>query len=116
MPVASIKKLKPSSEYDVIVIGSGAAGLSTAFSTAQQGLRVAVPKREVYSPLTIAMYSIDGPTRFTKIWQYESANARAEARGKSVADGVWTPAGGAAFLRPEMKSTMAIPMPFSPLQ
>ena len=261
MPVASIKKLKPSSEYDVIVIGSGAAGLSTALSAAQQGLRVAVmekssviggttawsggwmwlpqnpyakkagiedskeevkryltsvakgneldpredifldaapkmvehyrstegslnevyllrgfssleemyeerdlirlssdpfnggenllhyscdsykaldfmpeiesgefgkvyeirtyqptlnglaptiekwretvPKREVYSPLTIAMYSIDGPTRFTQIWPYESANARAEARGKSVAGGVWPPAGGPAFLRPD---------------
>lgn len=78
--------------------------------------REAVPKRVEYSPLTIAMYSIDGPTRFTQIWPYESANARAEARGKSVADGVWPPAGGPAFLRPEMESTMAIPMPFSPLK
>jgi hypothetical protein len=78
--------------------------------------REAVPKRVEYSPLTIAMYSLDGPTRFTQIWPYDSANARAEARGKSVADGVWPPAGGPAFLRPEMESTMAIPMPFSPLK
>lgn len=78
--------------------------------------REAVPVREQYSHLTCAMYSLDGPTRFTQIWPYESANARAEARGKSVADGNWPPAGGPAFLRPEMKSTLAIPMAFSPLK
>lgn len=78
--------------------------------------REAVPVREQYSHLTCAMYSLDGPTRFTQIWPYESANARAEARAKSVADGNWPPAGGPAFLRPEMKSTLAIPMAFSPLK
>jgi succinate dehydrogenase/fumarate reductase flavoprotein subunit len=78
--------------------------------------REAVPVREQYSHLTCAMYSLDGPTRFTQIWPYESANARAEARAKSVADGNWPPAGGPSFLRPEMKSTLAIPMAFSPLK
>ena len=34
----------------------------------------AVPPRVEYSPLTMAMYSIDGPTRFAQIWPYESAN------------------------------------------
>jgi len=74
--------------------------------------REAVPVREQYSHLTCAMYSLDGPTRFTHIWPYESANARAEARAKSVADGNWPPAGCPAFLRPEMKSTLAVPMAF----
>lgn len=78
--------------------------------------RDAVPVREKYSPLTIAMYSIDGPTRFTQIWPYASADARAEARAKSVAEGAWPPKGGPEFLRPNMLSTLAIPMPFSPLK
>ncbi len=187
MPVRSMHERLPAERYDLIVIGSGAAGLSSALSAAQQGLNVcvlevseyiggtsawsggwmwipqnhmscdsyvpldflppvepgeygklyeirtyqptlnglaptiekwreAVPVREQYSHLTCAMYSLDGPTRFMQIWPYESASARAEARGKSVADGNWRPAGGPAFLRPEMKSTLAIPMAFSPLK
>ncbi|NRP52366.1 MULTISPECIES: FAD-dependent oxidoreductase [unclassified Marinobacterium] len=42
MPVSSIKHTKPKNDFDVVVIGSGAAGLSTALSSAQQGLKVAV--------------------------------------------------------------------------
>ena len=56
--------------------------------------------------------SVDGPTGFTQIWPYESANARAEARAKSVADGNWPSAGAQAFLRTEVKLTLAIPMAF----
>lgn len=78
--------------------------------------REAVPPRVQYSPLTIAMYSLDGPTRFTQIWPYESANARAEIRAKTVADGVWPPKGGPDWLTANMTSTLAVPLPFSPLQ
>ena len=76
----------------------------------------AVPPRVEYSPLTMAMYSIDGPTRFAQIWPYESANHRSEIRGKTVADGVWPPKGGPDFLRPNMTSTMMVPIGFSPLK
>ena len=76
----------------------------------------AVPARTEYSPLSIAMYSLDGPTRFTQIWPYENANSRAEIRGKTVADGVWPPKGGPAWLTAEMTSVLAVPLPFSPLK
>lgn len=78
--------------------------------------REAVPVRTGYSPLTIAMYSLDGPTRFTQIWPYASANHRAEIRAKTVADGIWPPKGGPAWLTGEMTSTLAVPLPYSPLK
>ncbi|MXN18927.1 NIPSNAP family protein [Pseudooceanicola sp. GBMRC 2024] len=78
--------------------------------------REAVPKRTGYSPLSIAMYSLDGPTRFTQIWPYDSANHRAETRASTVADGIWPPKGGPDWLSPEMSSTLAVPLPFSPLK
>ncbi|WP_138472805.1 NIPSNAP family protein [Poseidonocella sp. HB161398] len=78
--------------------------------------REAVPVRTQYSPLSIAMYSLDGPTRFTQIWPYESANHRAEIRGRTVADGIWPPKGGPDWLSAEMTSTLAVPLPFSPLK
>jgi len=78
--------------------------------------REAVPTRTEYSPLTIAMYSLDGPTRFTQIWPYQSANHRAETRAKTVADGVWPPKGGPAWLSADMTSTLAVPLPYSPLK
>ena len=76
----------------------------------------ALPVRTEYSPCSIAMYSLDGPTRFTQIWPYESANHRAEMRAKTVADGIWPPKGGPDWLSAEMTSTLAVPLPFSPLK
>lgn len=76
----------------------------------------ALPVRAGYSPCSIAMYSVDGPTRFTQIWPYESANHRAEMRSKTVAEGVWPPKGGPDWLSAEMTSTLAVPLPFSPLK
>jgi hypothetical protein len=78
--------------------------------------RAAVPKREEYSKLTVAMYSIDGGPRFTQIWPYESANERASVRAKSVAEGAWPPVGGPDWLSENMTSTLVMPMPFSPLK
>ncbi len=78
--------------------------------------REAVPARTEMSKLTMAMYSIDGGPRFTQIWPYSSANERAEVRAKSVAEGVWPPKGGPDWLDANMKSTLAMPLPFSPLK
>lgn len=76
----------------------------------------AVPPREAYSKLTVAMYGLDGAPRLTQIWPYESLAARSEARARSVADGVWPPKGGPDWLSPDMTSQIAQPLPFSPLQ
>lgn len=76
----------------------------------------AVPPREEYSKLTVAMYGLDGEPRVTQIWPYASLAARTEARSKSVADGKWPPKGGPDWLSPEMTSQIAMPLPFSPLK
>lgn len=36
----------------------------------------AIPERVKLSPLSIAMYSLDGPPRFTHIWPFASLDAR----------------------------------------
>ena len=76
----------------------------------------AVPGREAYSKLTVAMYGLDGRPRLTQIWPYASLAARTVARGKSVTDGKWPPKGGPDWLTPEMTSQIAMPLPFSPLK
>lgn len=78
--------------------------------------REAVPGREAYSSLTVAMFGLDGRPRVTQIWPYASLAARAQARAQSVADGKWPPKGGPDWLLPEMTSQVALPLPFSPLQ
>jgi len=78
--------------------------------------RDAVPERLAYSPLTIAMCSLDGPPRLTQIWPYRSLEARQKARAAAVADGRWPPKGGPDWLTPDMQSTIVLPMAFSPLQ
>ena len=76
----------------------------------------AVPPREAYSKLTVAMYGLDGEPRVTQIWPYASLAARSEARAQSVADGKWPPKGGPDWLSPDMTSQIALPLPFSPLK
>ncbi|MFZ2100817.1 MAG: NIPSNAP family protein [Oricola sp.] len=76
----------------------------------------AIPERNTYSKLTVAMYSIDGSPRLTQIWPYESLEARGAARSQSVADGKWPPKGGPDWLTPDMTSTIAMPLGFSPLK
>ncbi|WP_151719517.1 NIPSNAP family protein [Gemmobacter serpentinus] len=76
----------------------------------------AVPPREAYSKLTVAMYGLDGEPRVTQIWPYASLAARSEARAKSVADGKWPPKGGPDWLSPDMTSQIAMPLAFSPLK
>lgn len=78
--------------------------------------RIALPDREAYSKLTIAMYGLDGAPRLTQIWPYASLATRSDARAKSVADGKWPPKGGPDWLNSEMTSQIAMPLAFSPLK
>lgn len=75
-----------------------------------------LPKRDEYSLCSIAMYGVDGAPRLTQIWPYASLEERSKARGQSVADGNWPPKGGPDWLDPDMKSTIALPMAFSPMK
>jgi NIPSNAP protein len=75
----------------------------------------AVPARCELSPLSIAMYALDGPPRFTHIWPYASLDARAAVRADSVAKGIWPPKGGPDWLTGEMRSTIGLPTAISPL-
>ena len=77
--------------------------------------QAALPKRDEYSRCSIAMYGIEGSPRLTQIWPYGSHDERSKARGQSVADGNWPPKGGPDWLDPDMVSTIAMPMAFSPL-
>ena len=76
----------------------------------------AIPTRLGYSPMVTAMYALDGAPRLTQIWPYRSLEDRGKARGQSVADGNWPPKGGPDWLTPDMTSTIAMPLPFSPLK
>ncbi|MCW2085732.1 UNVERIFIED_ORG: hypothetical protein M2193_007907 [Bradyrhizobium japonicum] len=75
----------------------------------------AKPERGKLSPLSIAMYALDGPPRFTHIWPFASLDARAAVRAESVARGVWPPKGGPDWLTGEMRSIIALPTAISPL-
>lgn len=75
----------------------------------------AVPERGKLSPLSIAMYALDGPPRFTHIWPFASLDARAAVRADSVAKGVWPPKGGPDWLTGDMRSIVASPTSISPL-
>jgi hypothetical protein len=77
--------------------------------------QAAVPERIKLSPLSIAMYALDGAPRFTHIWPFASLDARAAIRADSVAKGIWPPKGGPAFLTGEMRSVIALPTAISPL-
>ncbi len=75
-----------------------------------------VPEREKISPCIIAMIALDGPLRFTNIWAYSSLDARTKARADAVAQGIWPPKGGPAWLTTAMTSTIALPTAVSPLR
>jgi NIPSNAP len=77
--------------------------------------QAAIPERTKISPLIIAMYALDGPSRFTHIWPFASLDARAAARADAVAKGVWPPKGGPEWLTGEMRSTIGLPTEISPL-
>lgn len=78
--------------------------------------RDAVPARNAISPCVVAMVALDGPLRFTNIWAYPSAEARSKARADAVAQGIWPPKGGPAWLTTTMTSTIATATAVSPLK
>lgn len=77
--------------------------------------RQAMPARSAISPFVVAMVALDGPLRFVNIWAYPSLDARARARTDAVAQGVWPPKGGPAWLTTDMTSTIALALAVSPL-
>lgn len=74
-----------------------------------------MPGRSEFSPLSIAMYAIDGAPRFTHIWPYQGLDNRASLRRETVEKGVWPPKGGPDWLTGDMQSMIGLPTPFSPL-
>lgn len=76
----------------------------------------AIPRREAYSNLALALYAIDGPPLLTQFWPYADLAARAAARQKSVTDGVWPPKGGPDWLTTSMTSTICLPLAISPMR
>lgn len=86
-----------------------------ALAETQERWRAAVPGRNNYSKVIFAGWGLDGSPRLTQIWPYASHDDRAEARAKSVAEGAWPPKNGPDGLTPYMTSTIAMPLPFSPM-
>jgi hypothetical protein len=97
--------------YEIRTYGIKPGGVETTVELWRQ----AVPARSQLSPCLVAMLALDGPLRFTNIWAYDSLQARSQIRADAVAQGLWPPKGGPAQLTTEMNSTIAMPMPHSPL-
>lgn len=97
--------------YEIRTYGIKIGGLPHTIAAWEKAL----PERSRFSPCVIAMHALDGPSRFTQIWPYADLAARAAARGGSVAAGVWPPKGGPDWLTTDMQSTVALPLPQSPL-
>lgn len=85
-------------------------------SETQEKWRGAMPDRSTYSKLAFAGWGLDGAPRITQIWPYSSLDVRAKARSQSVADGKWPAKGGPDWLTPDMTSSIAVPLPFSPMK
>jgi hypothetical protein len=114
-----MKPIRPSAEsgihgpvYEIRTYGIKPGGVQPTIDLWQQ----AVPEREKISPCVGAMVALDGQLRFTNIWAYPSVDARGKARADSVAQGIWPPKGGPAWLTTAMTSTIAMPTAVSPLK
>lgn len=114
-----MKPVRPSSEsgiagpvYEIRTYGIKPGGVQNTIALWEQYL----PPREKLSPCVVAMVALDGPLRFTNIWAYESLNARSQIRADAVAQGIWPPKGGPAWLTTAMSSTIALPTAVSPLK
>lgn len=114
-----MKPVRPSAEsgiqgpvYEIRSYGIRPGGLQPTINLWEQY----VPPREKLSPCVVAMVALDGPLRFTNIWAYESLNARSQIRADAVAQGIWPPKGGPAWLTTAMSSTIALPTAVSPLK
>jgi NIPSNAP len=111
--------VRPSSEtgitgpvYEIRTYGIKTGGVQPTIDLWEQ----AVPLRNQISPCIAAMVALDGPLRFTNIWAYPSVDARSKARADAVAQGIWPPKGGPAWLTTAMQSTIALPTAVSPLK
>lgn len=116
---AWMKPVRPSAEsgiagpiYEIRTYGIQPGGTQPTIDLWQQYL----PPREKLSPCVVAMVALDGAPRFTNIWAYPSLDARSKARAEAVAQGIWPPKGGPAYLTTEMVSTIALPTAVSPLK
>ncbi len=114
-----MKPIRPSAEskvvgpvYEIRTYGIKPGGVQPTMDLWQEF----VPLRDKISPCLVAMVALDGPLRFTNIWTYPSLNARSLARADAVAQGIWPPKGGPAFLTTDMVSTIALPTAVSPLK
>ena len=114
-----MKPVRPSSEsgiqgpvYEIRTYGIKTGGVQPTVDLWEQY----VPLREALSPCLIAMVALDGPLRFTNIWTYPTLDARSKARADAVAQGIWPPKGGPAWLTTAMTSTIALPTAVSPLR
>lgn len=114
-----MKPVRPSAEsgitgpvYEIRTYGIQPGGVQPTIDLWAQYL----PPREALSPCVVAMVALDGPLRFTNIWAYPSLDARSKARADAVAQGIWPPKGGPAWLTTAMTSTIALPTAVSPLK
>jgi hypothetical protein len=114
-----MKPVRPSLEtgavgpvYEIRTYGIKPGGVQPTIDLWQEF----VPLRDKISPCLVAMVALDGPLRFTNIWAYPSLNARSLARADAVAQGIWPPKGGPAFLTTNMISIIAMPTAISPLK
>lgn len=98
--------------YEIRTYGIQPGGLQPTLDLWQQFL----PARSRVSPCVIAMVALDGPLRFTNIWAYPTLQARSQARADAVAQGLWPPRGGPAWLTTDMQSTIALATATSPLR
>lgn len=110
LPVLAEGALGPVYEIRTYELQFG--GLEPTF----QAWAAAYEARNAFSPLAIALYSLEGTARITHIWPYESLEARAEARAASVQAGAWPPVDGPPWLKPAMRSQIFMPAAFSPLR
>jgi hypothetical protein len=114
-----MKPVRPSAEsgisgpvYEIRTYGIKPGGVQATIDLWEQY----VPPREKISPCVVAMVALDGPLRFANIWAYPTLDARSKARADAVAQGIWPPKGGPAFLTTNMTSTIAMPTAVSPLK
>lgn len=114
-----MKPVRPSAEsgisgpvYEIRTYGIKPGGVQATIDLWEQY----VPAREALSPCVVAMVALDGPLRFTNIWAYPTLDARSKARADAVAQGIWPPKGGPAYLTTSMTSTIALPTSVSPLK
>ncbi|MHA6761386.1 NIPSNAP family protein [Streptacidiphilus sp. PAMC 29251] len=96
--------------YEIRTYHLTVGGLSPTMAGWQQSL----PARVALSPLTTALYALDGRPRITHIWPYSRLDQRLAIRAQAKELGIWPPAQGPQYVASAI-STIAFPTAFSPL-